>query len=111
MRDLNASLVQTRIELRAREGPVDRIRDRVVTVMNNVATGFGEIASQVNDIGARMDGARTSLQETQAAIEGWVTVGAIVLSLLSLYGVLINVCLFVVGRAWFRTPAATPVAA
>ena len=38
-------------------------------------------------------------------------VGAIVLSLLSLYGVLLNLCLFVVARAWFRPPAAMPVAA
>jgi hypothetical protein len=111
LRDLNASLVQMRTDLSTREGPVERIRDRIVTATNNVAAGIEEIASQVSDVGARVEGARSSLEETQAAIEGWVTIGAIILSLLCLYGVLLNLCLFVVARAWFRPPAATPVAA
>ena len=111
LRDLNASLVQMRLELSTREGPGDRIRDRVVTAMNNVATGIGEITAQASDVGSRIDGARTSLEETQATVEGWVTLGTIVLSLLCLYGALLNLCLFVVARTWFRRPAAMPVAA
>jgi hypothetical protein len=111
LRDLNASLVQLRTELSTRQGPVAQIRDRVVAATNNVATGIGGVASQVSAVRSRVDEARTSLAETQAAAERWVTVGAIVVSLLGLYGVLLNLCLFVVARAWFRPPAATPVAA
>jgi hypothetical protein len=106
LRDLNASLVQLRTDLRNREGPVERVRDRVVGALNSVSTGLGEAASQVSDVDARVGEARTSLAETQATAEGWVTVAAIVATLLSLYGVLLNLCLFVVGRAWFRRPAA-----
>ena len=111
LRDVNASLVQMRTDLRTREGPVERLRDRTVMAMNNVAAGIGEIASQMNDFGSRVNVVRASLDEVQATVEGWVTVGAIVLSLLSLYGVLLNLCLFVVARSWFRPPAAMPVAA
>jgi chromosome segregation ATPase len=108
--DLNASLAQLRIELSTRQGPVAQIRDRVIAALNNVSTGIGEVASQVSAAEARVDGARTSLAETQAAVERWATAGAVVASLLCLYGVLLNLSLFVVARAWFRPPAATPVA-
>jgi uncharacterized phage infection (PIP) family protein YhgE len=111
LRDLNASLVQLRTELSARRGPVERIQDRAVTATNNVATSIGEVESLVSTVSSRVDEARTSLAETQATLEGWVTVGAIIVSALCLYGVLLNLCLFVVARAWFRPPAATPVAA
>jgi hypothetical protein len=106
LRGLNASLVQLRTELGAREGPVERARDRVVAAINTVSTGIGEVASQVSDVDARVGEARTSLTETLDTAERWVTVAAIVATLLSLYGVLLNLCLFVVGRAWFRRPAA-----
>ena len=111
LREVNAELVQMRIDLNTREGPMDRLRDRTVLATNAVATGIGEIASQVSTVESRVDGARTSLEETQATVERWVTVGAILLSLLCLYGVLLNLCLCIVARGLFRLPAPTPVAA
>jgi hypothetical protein len=111
LRDVNASLVQMRLDLGTREGPAERLRDRIVMATNNAATGLGEIVSQVSALESQVDGARTSLEETHSTIEGWVTLGAIILSLLCLYGALLNLCLFVVARAWFRRPTAMPVTA
>lgn len=109
--DLNASVTQLRTEMSTRQGPVERLGDRVGATLNNVATSIGEVASQVGGVQARVNDARTTLAETQATAERWVTVGAIVASIFNLYGILLNLCLFVVARAWFRPPAAMPVAA
>jgi hypothetical protein len=111
VRGLNASLAELRAELSARQGPVERLRDRVVAGLNNLEAGIGEITAGVRDVNVRVNEARTSLAETEATAERWVTVGAIVATLLSLYGVLLNLCLFVVARAWFRRPAAMLVSA
>jgi len=110
LRDLNASLTQIRTELSTRQGPVAQLRDRAVATMNKVATGIGEMTSQVRDVSDRVNDARTSVAATLATVQRGVTVAAIVASLLCLYGVLLNLCLFVVARAWFRPPAAMPVA-
>src|SRR5262249_58490497 len=93
LRDLNTSLVQLRADLSTREGPVDQIRDRAVTATSNVASGIGGVASLAGDVGGRVDAARASLAETQATVEGWVTVASIVVSALCLYGVLLNLVL------------------
>jgi methyl-accepting chemotaxis protein len=109
--ELNASVTQLRTELSTRQGPVERLGDRVGAALNNVATKIGEVASQVRSVQARINDARTTLVETQATAERWVTVGAILASLFNLYGILVNLCLFVVARAWFRPPSAMPAAA
>ena len=110
VRNLQAAVIQLRTELSTRQGPAERLRDRVVAAMNNVATSIGEMASQVSDVNARVNDARTSVAEPLATVERGVTMAAIVASLLCLYGVLLNLCLFVVARAWFRPPAPMPVA-
>lgn len=69
-------------------------------------SGFGETLSAYGD---DLDAARASLPELGASIAQAITWGAVVLSLVALYSLLLHIALFLLGRIWAREEV-TPTA-
>jgi hypothetical protein len=104
LREVDTLLRNLRTEVGSIQVPGFDLMQRVATVTQRIETLVGGLASRVSGFKSRVDDAQMALARTQATLEGWVSVGAITLTLLCVYSALLHLSLLLLSRYWVRTP-------
>jgi hypothetical protein len=88
------------------------------TLLRQVAAGLeqldqrlGALVAGFDRISARLDQVQVALDNAEARLQTYVTIAAIVFTLLFLYGALLHAALIAAGRSWWRPEASVSTAA
>jgi division protein CdvB (Snf7/Vps24/ESCRT-III family) len=99
---IDASLRQMRANLSAGTLPGTDLMRRVAEGMRQLDARLAVWVTRLDAISARIDQVQVALDESVASVLRGITIAAVVLSLLCLYGALLHVALVATGRAWHR---------
>lgn len=101
----DAALVGMRQDLATRDLPLARLAGRLAERTAPIESSITALSTAVDEITARLEQIRTSVQSLAATVQGWITIAAVVLSLLCLYIAFLHVLLFLQGRIWYSSAA------
>jgi hypothetical protein len=107
LREVDATLTGMRTD-RATMLPLAQMLQRIGAAATQVEDTIGRITARVSALETRLKEAQASVIRVRETLQGWITFGAILLTLALLYGVFLHVVLFVQARVWFNE---TPISA
>jgi hypothetical protein len=112
LRDWDAALVEFRTRLNDVESPITNIIEAISAAATRMGDAIERAATAVVNMQAKLLDIRASVAKVQATTQGWVTWGAVGLTLFFIYFLVGNMALFALGRIWRAKPAAaTPLPA
>ena len=110
LRDWDSALVEFRTNLSTLEPEMTTVVEWISGATAKIGDAIDRASTAVQNMQGKLNDIRTSVAQGQSTIAGWVTTGAVILTLFFLYFLIGNVALFTVGRMWRAQPAvATPV--